>query len=343
MAMRSNYLKGTVKAASLGTMILLFGTGLASAQVTVNLTANRQNASLSDGNVVPMWGWTCGNAVAATPSTSAGTGGGTCSTLTGTVQTGATVWQPPLITVPASATSLTINLTNALPVETSLVIVGLAGGSLGAPVREGAPRTHDPQTEVTWTTNIGGSFTPPSQGARVRSFAPEAAPNTGTQSYTWNNPKPGTYLIETGTYPSIQGPMGLYGVVVVTTAPVVTGTALTTAGTAYPGVTYDADVALLLSEIDPAQNGAVEKFVEAVAGCSTTTPGTGICSGTIDATHATAKWTSACGTQGPAATQNTCYPAAVNYTPLYYLVNGISFSKDTLSASAIQVPAAASP
>jgi len=54
--MRSNYLKGTVKAASLGTMILLFGTGLASAQVTVNLTANRQNASLSDGNVVPMWG-----------------------------------------------------------------------------------------------------------------------------------------------------------------------------------------------------------------------------------------------------------------------------------------------
>ena len=340
--MRSNYLKGTVKAASLGTMILLFGTGLASAQVTVNLTANRQNASLSDGNVVPMWGWTCGNAVAATPSTSAGTGGGTCSTLTGTVQTGATVWQPPLITVPASATSLTINLTNALPVETSLVIVGLAGGSLGAPVREGAPRTHDPQTEVTWTTNIGGSFTPPSQGARVRSFAPEAAPNTGTQSYTWNNPKPGTYLIETGTYPSIQGPMGLYGVVVVTTAPVVTGTALTTAGTAYPGVTYDADVALLLSEIDPAQNGAVEKFVEAVAGCSTTTPGTGICSGTIDATHATAKWTSACGTQGPAATQNTCYPAAVNYTPLYYLVNGISFSKDTLSASAIQVPAAAS-
>ena len=347
--MRSNNLKATLKAASLCTMILLFGAVLASAQVTVHLTANRQTTTLSDGNTVSMWGWTCNNPAATPASTSSGPGGGTCSTLTGAVQTGVTVWQPPLITIPASATSLTINLTNALPVETSLVIVGLPGGSLGAPVREAAPRTHNPQTEVTWTTNIGGSFTPPSQGARVRSFVPEAAPNTGTQSYTWTSPtagaslKPGTYLIESGTYPSIQGPMGLYGVLVVTTAPAVTGTAaLTTAGTAYPGITYDADVPLLLSEIDPVENGAVEKFVETVAGCPPGTPGTGACTGVIDATHATAKWTQACSTQGPATTQNTCYPAAVNYTPLYYLVNGISFSKDALSASAIPVAAPAS-
>src|SRR5215472_10057579 len=57
--MRSNYLKATLKAASLCSMILLFGAVLASAQVTVNLSANRQNATLSDGNIIPMWGWTC--------------------------------------------------------------------------------------------------------------------------------------------------------------------------------------------------------------------------------------------------------------------------------------------
>jgi hypothetical protein len=338
--MRSNYLKATLKATSLGTMILLFGAVLASAQVTVNLSANRQIATLSDGTAVPMWGWYCNNPSATPPSTSVGAGGVTCSAMNGTVQTAATVWQPPLIMVPlASAASLTIVLTNNLPVENSLVIVGQVGGNLGAPVREGAPRTHNPQTAVTWTTNIGGSFTPPSQGARVRSFVPEAAAG-GTQSYTYTNLKPGTYLIETGTYPSIQVPMGLYGMLVVTTPPVVAGTTLTAPGTAYSGVTYDADVPLLLSEIDPVQNGAVERFVETVAGCPPATPGTGTCTGTIDAAHATANWTPACSTQGSTATQNTCYPAAVNYTPLYYLINGLSFSKDAPQSSALQVPAA---
>ena len=37
-----------------------------------------------------------------------------------------------------------------------------------------------------------------------------------TQSLTWANLRPGTYLIESGTHPSIQAPMGLYGVLRVT-------------------------------------------------------------------------------------------------------------------------------
>src|SRR5262249_19175838 len=56
--------------------------------------------------------------------------------------------------------------------------------------------------------------------------------------------------------PSIQGPMGLYGILVVTTAP--SGATL---GTAYPGVSYAADVPLLLGEIDPIQNEAVQTAV----------------------------------------------------------------------------------
>ncbi len=59
--------------------------------------------------------------------------------------------------------------------------------------------------------------------------------------------------------------MGLYGILVVTTAP---GTG-TTAGTAYPGVTYNAEVPLLLSEIDPVQNNAVNTAVN-TAGFSET-------------------------------------------------------------------------
>src|ERR1700732_2917787 len=99
---------------------------------------------------------------------------------------------------------------------------------------------------------------PPAQGARVRSFVPEATPGTGTQTYTWTALKPGTYLIESGTYPSIQGPMGLYGVRFVYTPATAGGSALGP-GTAYSGtaatstaptgtaysINYDASVPLL--------------------------------------------------------------------------------------------------
>src|SRR6267378_7953134 len=130
--MRSNYMKSTLKAAMLAVIILLLTAGLASAQ-TVNLTASPQTTTLPDGNTVPMWGWTCG---AVTQGTTAGTSctALTYNTTTGAhnLQTGGTTWQPPLIVVPyvAGATNLTINLTNTLPVETSLVIIGQPGGGL---------------------------------------------------------------------------------------------------------------------------------------------------------------------------------------------------------------------
>jgi hypothetical protein len=134
--------------------------------------------------------------------------------------------------------------------------------------------------------------------------------------------KPGTYLLESGTHPSIQGPMGLYGILVVTAAPVTTGTAAP--GCAYPGATataaclvpYSAEVPLLLSEIDPVQNIAVNTAVN-TAGFSEITVWSGQPGG--------------CG--NPASTTyHQCYPPAVNYTPLDYLVNGVAFDKTKVAA-----------
>jgi hypothetical protein len=104
-----------------------------------------------------------------------------------------------------------------------------------------------------------------------------AAGATGT--LTWNNLHPGTYLIESGTHPSIQGPMGLYGILVVTTAPVGTtaGTAYPAAGTA-PAVTYNAEIPLLFGEIDPVQNKTVNAAVN-TAGFSETMVWSGLAGG----------------------------------------------------------------
>ncbi|MGH8277582.1 MAG: hypothetical protein ACRETH_12900, partial [Steroidobacteraceae bacterium] len=339
---------------------------MASAQTaaTVNLTASRQATTLSDGNTVPMWGWTCGSGTAAAVNA-------TCTALTytnaaGAVQTtpqpqiGGSVWQPPLIVIPYNAlgNSLTINLTNSLPVETSITILGQASastvagnGGLGSPTREAGPRTdgdHQTQTGTTWPTVVGGTFTPPTQEARIRSFVTEvpgvvtvgATPLSVT--YTWTSLQPGTYLMRTGTYLSIQGPMGLYGVLVVTQAPV-SGTT-SSPGIAYPAasatanaVTYDADVVALESEIDARQNAMVAALFPA-----TGTTG----SSTANAQFSeTAKWNPQCGA-GPngltsAGTPPTCYPPAVDYTPLYFLFNGVGFSKDNPLASALPVPASA--
>src|SRR5205807_1513832 len=164
---------------------------------------------------------------------------------------------------------------------------------------------------------LTGVGTPPAQGNRVQSFSTEVAAG-GTATLTWTAPRPGTYLIESGTHPSIQGPMGLYGMLVVTTAP-----ATGVAGTAYPAVgttaavTYNAEVPLLLSEIDAVQNNAVNAAVT-TAGFSETMVWSGLPNG--------------CGNPS-SATYNHCYPPAVNYTPMYYLINGVAFNKTSAAAS----------
>ena len=142
----------------------------------------------------------------------------------------------PTINVPAGTTSLTIHVRNTLSAPVSVVIPGLPGGGVGVPV-------FDPGT------------------GRVRSFTHEVAGGS-TGAYTWTAAsgalKPGTYLYESGTHPSIQVPMGLYGALIIREA---------VANTAY-GEIYNFEVPLLFSEIDPVQNAAVA----AAAGIRRITP-----------------------------------------------------------------------
>ncbi len=321
--MRSNYLK-TLKTAVLAISVLLLGASVSFAQQQINLAAGPATATLPDGSVVPMWGYSCG-----TPATGSTA---TCNPLNAHAPAGG--WSPVVITVPTGQ-DLQINLTNNLTfatstatppasapnnIPTSLVIVGQLGGGLGT-VGAGCtagttcttPPDHSMSQQVTWPIASPGTAanTPPTQGPRVQSFGTEVAAGA-TTSLCWgvcgsSGPalKPGTYLIESGTHPSIQGPMGLYGILVVTTAPG------TVAGTAYPNVSYNAEIPLLFSEIDPIQNNAVNAAVN-TANFSETAVWSGQPGG--------------CGNPS-SATYHTCYPPAVNYTPLYYLINGVAFDK----------------
>jgi len=168
-----------------------------------------------------------------------------------------TIPGPPL-TVPAGDNVLTVNLTNELTVPVSIIIPGQIGDSQQV------------------TRNLDG---------RVRSFThetPAAVNGTpgGPISYTWSNIEPGTYLYHSGTHPAVQVQMGLYGAV--TKNAVEADPIAMTPAEAYPGMTYDEEVALIYSEIDPALHAAV-----------------------------------AGGTYGTAA-----YPSTIDYNPEYFLVNG---------------------
>jgi Bacterial Ig domain len=306
-------------------ILLLASGGTAFAQQQINLTAGPATGRMPDGSAVPMWGYTCGTVVSGSAAT--------CAALNPKAGTGG--WSPVVITIPTGATGgLTINLTNSLSfangnsVPTSIVIVGQVGGGLGS-LRTTTPSPDHSglsSNSVSWpVAGAPGTFVPPPQGPRVQSFATEVAAGA-TTALTWALLKPGTYLIESGTHPSIQGPMGLYGILVVTAAPTATAGAETAPGCAYSVTTtsgttctvpYDAEVPMLLGEIDPVQNSAVSVAVNAVGFSETTV------------------WSGQPGGCGNQATLNSgnCYPPAVNYTPLYYTINGVAFDKTYAAGS----------
>jgi Abnormal spindle-like microcephaly-assoc'd, ASPM-SPD-2-Hydin len=367
--MRSNIFKAALIKSGLAASVLLLAGSASYAQVQqINLTAGPTTVTMPDGSVVPMWGYTCGAAVTTNAAPVA-----TCAALNPNAPAATTAtpagWSPVVITVPTGQ-DLQINLTNNLSftagtgintVPTSLVIYGQLGGGLGSVTASCNPTststvgetcTPSPahtQQGVTWST-VGSpgagspTFTPPPQGPRVQSWGTEVAAGA-TTSLCWGvcagvNPsgtpalQPGTYLIESGTHPSIQGPMGLYGILVVTSAPTSSagvetapGTAYGTAGTA-TAVSYDGEVPLLLGEIDPVQNALVAKAV------------------TLPGFSETTVWSGQPGGCGNPATTNSgnCYPPAVNYTPIYYTINGVAFNKTNASASLFPVsPATLTP
>ncbi len=297
--MRMNYLGSTLKAATLVVGILLFGAFVAYGQQQVSLTAGPTSITLPDGTNVPMWGYSCGTAVVGSTAI--------CAKLNpDPLWTG---WSPVVITIPTGQ-ALQINLTNNLSflnsnsVPTSLVIVGQVGGGLGTSRTTTPPPDHSGAQQTTWPVwDPSTTGTPPTQGRRVQSMAAEVLAGA-TTSLTWSSLRPGTYLIESGTHPSIQGPMGLFGMLVVTDA---------ATGTAYPGVTYNADLDLLFSEIDPVQNRAVDTAVN-TAGFDETAVWSGQKANDVYST-------TGCGVT------HTCYPPAVNYDPRYFLINGVAFDR----------------
>ena len=184
--------------------------------VTYNLVAGTTTVTMPDGRVINMWGY--------------GLAGGPI-----------TVPGPPLVVTDGT---LTINLTNNLPAPTSIVI-------------SGQNTTMTPVWINPATGSVTGTGSRPALDltSRVRSFTHEADPN-GTASYTWTAIRPGTYLYQSGTEPSKQVQMGLYGAVKAESVaneayPAVVGPP------ALPAVTYTQDVILLFSEIDPVIHDAV--------------------------------------------------------------------------------------
>jgi len=69
--MRINSLKAIMKTAARGAAVLLIGAGMAAAQQQVNLSAGQTSVTLPDGSFVPMWGYSCGTAVAGSTATCA--------------------------------------------------------------------------------------------------------------------------------------------------------------------------------------------------------------------------------------------------------------------------------
>jgi hypothetical protein len=370
--MHTNNFKAILKSTARVLAILSFATAAYGQQI--NLTAAPTSATMPDGTVVPMWGYSCGALATASTATCAALNPASVTTAATTTAGAIGTWSPVVITVPVAATgatSLTINLTNNLSfatganaIPTSIVIVGQVGGGLGVTALQTSTPSpshataqecpswfiaaNPPGTACTAPTPNVTTNTPPAQANRVQSLAaevsavaatatatctaPTAGPVTGCGILTWSNLRPGTYLLESGTHPSIQVPMGLIGVLVVTAAP-----AGTTAGTAYPGaaatatagailpVQYNADLPLEFSEIDPVQNSAVNTAVN-TAGFSATRVWSGLPNDP--------QGNLGCGNpNSPVGVVNTCYPPAVNYTPFYYLINGVAFNKTNAPAS----------
>ena len=100
-------------------------------------------------------------------------------------------------------------------------------------------------------TNVGGALLPPvydnNTPPRVMSFTAES-PNGGSAEYYFNAVKAGTYRYESGTDPTLQVGMGLYGAVIVRPAnPLQAYTPTAT----NPNTAFASEAVLLYSEIDP--------------------------------------------------------------------------------------------
>ena len=119
--------------------------------------------------------------------------------------------------------TVTVNLTNNLPVTTSMVFLG---------------------HQVVGSGGVSGPL------------AQEAAPNGGMVSYTFTASHPGTYLYRSGTRPDLQAEMGLVGAIIVRPNGFDENNP-----TAYnhPETAYDREFLFLITEMDPTLHRRVEQ------------------------------------------------------------------------------------
>jgi len=150
---------------------------------TFNLTAKVDYITTGDGNSLMNWGYALGS--------------------------GAMQYPGPTLIVNQGDT-VTVNLTNNLPVTVSIVFPG--------------------QSNVTATGGTAGLL------------AAEAAPNSSV-SYSFVASNAGTYMYHSGTNPGVQVEMGLFGALIV--RPPETNQAYSHAGTA-----YDREYLFVLSDMD---------------------------------------------------------------------------------------------
>lgn len=208
--MRPNCLKAALRATILLSVACLLAAGTLFAQ-DIYLSAKRTTKAMPDGKIVPMWGFA------------------SCIVPDGGSPSNGATWSCPEASVPGPDLSrvgtgpMNIYVYNQLPTAVSLMVPGqLAGGGIGSPEMA---------------------------GDRVRSLVPETAP-AQTRLYSWTSVRTGTYLYESGTRPSVQVPMGLYGAITIKAAE----------KQAYPAAdtVFDAEKVVLFSEVDAVQNAAVD-------------------------------------------------------------------------------------
>jgi uncharacterized repeat protein (TIGR01451 family) len=212
--------------------LLAFGASQAMA-LGVTLCAEPYLQNLPGAVGVPMWGY---RQVALPADCDANAGVGTAS-------------PGPVLSVPSSDTTLTITLVNKLTVPTSVV---LAGQSL--PSDGGAAVLAADLVGPSCIPTPGAAASSPAhpQNCRVRSFTGETDVGA-TRTYTFANMRPGTYLYQSGTHPQVQIQMGLFGMAKKDAAPSIASLA----GRflfSNPDWVFDADVPVVLSEIDDAMH-----------------------------------------------------------------------------------------
>jgi len=182
-----------------------------------DLCASAGTKTMPDGSTVPVWGYSIDDET-----------------------TGCGAVQIPGPRLDVTDGTLTINLQNDLTEPTSIVIPGL-------------PMPTSTGTGPTWDSGAPGARDPladPPQ--RVRSFGAEAGAG-GMESYSWTGLRPGSFIYHSGTHPQKQVYMGLYGAMTQDSAP---GVAYPAVGTS-DAVSYDNEVVLFYSEIDPDMNDAI--------------------------------------------------------------------------------------